>query len=103
MAATAHSPRVADSAEVDALSLALAAAFERDPVLGWLVPEARRRHRLTRFFRLELRHVVLPAGTVWTVEGCVGASLELPPGHWRMSLGTQLAHGPLFLRVFGPR
>jgi ribosomal protein S18 acetylase RimI-like enzyme len=98
------SPRPAPSSEVDALSLALASAFESDPVLGWLTPDRRtRRRRLERFFRLELRHVVLPAGRAWTVDGCPGASLELPPGNWRMSFGTQIAHGPAFTRVFGSR
>jgi GNAT superfamily N-acetyltransferase len=73
-------------------------------VLGWLMPNrARRLGRLERFFGLELRHVVLPAGTAWTVDGIPGASLELPPGKWRMPIGAQVAHGPAFTRVFGSR
>jgi GNAT superfamily N-acetyltransferase len=101
---TAPSPRPATASEVGPLGAALAAAFERDPVFGWLVPRGeRRRRRLERFFELELRHVVLPVGTAWTVDGGAGASLELPPGNWRMSLGTQLAHAPAFGRVFGAR
>jgi GNAT superfamily N-acetyltransferase len=101
---TDRSPRTAAPSETGPLSATLAAAFEHDPVLGWLTPNRRRRRRrLERFFQLELRHVVLPAGRAWTVDGSPGASLELPPNNWRMSIGTQIAHGPAFTRVFGSR
>lgn len=99
-----RSPRAATPSEAGALTATLAAAFEHDPVLGWLIPDRHRRlRRLERFFDLELRHVVLPAGTAWTVDGNAGASLELPPGHWRMPVRAQLAHGPAFTRVFARR
>jgi GNAT superfamily N-acetyltransferase len=98
------SPHTATPSETGLLSVALAAAFENDPVLSWLTPNQRqRRRRLERFFELELRHVVLPAGRAWTVDGSAGASLELPPGNWRMPIGAQIAHGPAFTRVFGAR
>lgn len=99
-----HSPRQAVRAEIETLSVALADAFQDDPVFGWLMPSpARRRLRLVRFFKLELRHVVLPTGRVWTTDGATGASLELPPEAWKLPIGTQLAHGPAFTRVFGAR
>lgn len=86
------------------MSAALAAAFENDPIFSWLIPhDTRRLARLERFFALELRHVVLPAGRVWTTAARDGASLELPPGRWRMPLSAQLTHGPAFLAVFGSR
>lgn len=98
------SPRAASSAEADRLGAALAAAFEDDPVFSWLLPNRQRRlRRLEQFFQLELRHVVFPAGRVWAAEGSAGASLELPPGGWKMPLREQLAHGPAFTRVFGAR
>jgi ribosomal protein S18 acetylase RimI-like enzyme len=101
---TDNSPRTATPSEAGPLSAALAAAFENDPVLSWLTPNRHRRlRRLERFFQLELRHVVLPAGRVWTVDGSAGASLELPPDNWRMPIGAQIAHGPAFTRVFGTR
>jgi GNAT superfamily N-acetyltransferase len=89
-------------AELDRMSAALGAAFEEDPVFEWLIRDgSRRRERLVRFFRLELEHVVLPAGAAWTTDGVAGASLELPPGAWKMPFGVQLAHGREFVRVFG--
>ena len=98
-----RSPREAGPTEVRRLSATLAAAFEEDPIFSWLLPkENQRLPRLVRFFELELRHVVLPVGRVWTESEGVGASLELPPGAWRMPLGAQFAHGPAFLRAFGP-
>lgn len=97
-------PRAAGSAELGELSGTLAAAFEDDPVFGWLLPSDDDRHaRLLRFFTLELRHIVFPAGQVFTADGLGGASLELPPDTWKMPIGQQVAHGPAFLRVFGAR
>jgi GNAT superfamily N-acetyltransferase len=99
-----RSLRRAAPADVDWLSAALASAFEDDPVFGWLMPdESKRLRRLSRFFKLELLHIVLSNGHVWTFAETIGASLELPPGSWRVPLATQLAHGPTFMRVFGAR
>jgi GNAT superfamily N-acetyltransferase len=99
-----RSPRRATPVDVGRLSAGLAAAFEHDPVFGWLMPDdSKRLGRLARFFRLELRHVVLPNGQAWTSADTIGASLELPPGSWRVPLATQLAHGPTFARIFGSR
>jgi GNAT superfamily N-acetyltransferase len=92
----------ASRADVKALTHALAAAFEDDPIFGWLLPDRRRRNdRLLRFFALELEDVVLPSGTVWMSPEGTGACLELPPGAWRMPLRTQALHAPQFAAVFG--
>jgi GNAT superfamily N-acetyltransferase len=90
---------------VPRLARALAAAFEDDPVFGWLIPHSapRRRARLTRFFALELSHLVIPAGAAWTTPALEGAALSLPPGKWRMPVGVTFGHAPAFARVFGHR
>jgi GNAT superfamily N-acetyltransferase len=101
---TDRSPRIGAAHEVEQLSAALAAAFEDDPVFSWvLADQAGRRARLFRFFKLELSHVVLPAGRIWTTDDAAGASLELPPGGWKMPIGVQVRHAPAFTRVFGQR
>ena len=88
----------------DALARSLALAFRDDPVFGWLMPDAGKRlARLDRFFTIELRHVVLPAGRAIVREVDAGVSLELPPGAWRMPFRAQAAHGPAFAGVFGAR
>jgi GNAT superfamily N-acetyltransferase len=101
--AAATSPVIAATpTEVEALSQAIAAAFEDDPVFGWLLPDrGRRADRLRRFFALELGDIVLPSGAAWTTPDLSGASLELPPGGWRMPLRTQALHAPGFVAVFG--
>jgi GNAT superfamily N-acetyltransferase len=94
--------RAATPADVAALAHTLAAAFEDDPIFGWLLPDRRRRHtRLLRFFALEVGDVVLPSGSVWMSPEGSGACLELPPGEWRMPLRTQARHAPQFVAVFG--
>jgi GNAT superfamily N-acetyltransferase len=92
----------ATPSDVAALSQALAAAFEDDPIFGWLLPDAGgRRERLAHFFALEVGDVVLPSGTAWTSTVGAGACLELPPDAWRLPLRTQARHAPGFARVFG--
>jgi GNAT superfamily N-acetyltransferase len=93
--------RAGTSHDVEALSHALAAAFEDDPIFGWLLPDAGRYERLVLFFALEVGDVILPSGTAWTSGDGTGACLELPPGGWRLPLRTQARHAPEFARVFG--
>jgi GNAT superfamily N-acetyltransferase len=94
--------RAAAPADAAALARALAAAFEKDPIFGWLLPDERRRFdKLLRFFALEVGDVVLPSGAAWMPPEASGACLELPPGGWRMPLRTQALHAPQFAAVFG--
>lgn len=77
--------RVATADDVRRLADVLADAFYDDPVFGWMMPdERRRRGRLRRFFAVQVRHVGLAGGSVWTSEDLVGASISTPPGAWRV-------------------
>jgi RimJ/RimL family protein N-acetyltransferase len=94
--------REAGVGELAQLSATLADAFATEPVMQWLIPSQRRKDtRLRRLLALELAHWVFPAGRVLTTDDFRGASLELPPGRWKMTMPLSAAIG--FVRVFGMR
>lgn len=96
-------PRTVREAEVGELaqvSATLADAFATDPIIQWVIPSQRRRDtRLRRLFALEIAHHAFPAGRVLTTDDFRGASLELPPGKWKMTMPLSGAIG--LVRVFG--
>ena len=102
MASATSSVREAGVGESAQVGATLADAFATDPVYGWLFPAQRRRDRgLRRLFAIELSHYVFPAGRVFTTDDFRGASLELPPGRWEMTVPLSAAIG--FVRAFGLR
>jgi GNAT superfamily N-acetyltransferase len=89
--------RQATVEDVHRLRAVLAEAFLDDPVLGWLMPDdSKRLARLRRFFAVELGHLTLPRGRVWTTSDLTGAALSLPPGAWRVPLRATLLEGTAF-------
>ncbi len=89
--------RQATTMDADRLRVVMARAFHDDPILGWLMPNARKRQaRLRRFFGIELRHMALPHGHVWTTSDLTGAALVMPPGKWRAPLRATLLEGGAF-------
>jgi GNAT superfamily N-acetyltransferase len=71
---------LATRADIDALSTVLARAFDDDPLSLYLFGRSGRRRRgLTRFFALQLRHIYLGRGEVWTTADRAGAALWAPP------------------------
>lgn len=89
--------RVATSDDVHRLKDVLADAFYEDPIFSWMMPQDRSRvTRLRRFFAIQLRHVGLPRGRVWTSSDLVGASLSTPPGAWRVPPLAALLQGATF-------
>lgn len=108
-------PRRVRADDVPTLVEVLARAFDDDPVPRWLFRGDRRRRRaLRRFFGVQLRHVYLDHGEVWTTEDRAGAALWAPPGTtrpgWRdmvrlLSLAPALARmggdAPEALRLLG--
>jgi GNAT superfamily N-acetyltransferase len=95
--------RLATANDVPRLKAVMAEAFRDDPILTWLMPDdARRLARLRRFFGVELRHLVLPRGRVWTTNQLSAAALTLPPGAWRVPIHTTLLEGTAFgIHPFG--
>lgn len=89
--------RVATLDDVRRLADVLADAFYEDPVFGWMMPDERSRlGRLRRFFAVQLRHVGLARGRVWTSEDLIGASVSTPPGAWRVPPRAALLLGATF-------
>lgn len=89
--------RQAVKADAARLEVVMASAFHDDPVIGWLMPDASRRPaRLRRFFGIELRHLALSRGCVWTTSDFSAAALVLPPGRWRVPLSATLREGRAF-------
>jgi GNAT superfamily N-acetyltransferase len=76
-----------------------AEAFYDDPIVEWMIPDERsRRRRLRRFFAIELRHIALPRGAVWTSTDLSGAAMSTAPGAWRLPLRAFLLEGATFGR-----
>lgn len=89
--------RVATAEDAPRLKAVLAEAFFEDPVIGWLMPnDNKRRARLRRFFAIELRHMALARGRVWTTSELTGAALSLPPHAWRVPPHATMLEGTVF-------
>lgn len=98
----AADPRRARDADAGALSRLLAAAFQTDPVFGWIArPGRKRAGALEQFFFWLLTSRAIPFGEVWTSEGA--AAVWLPPDVPADSGGflEQLRLLPMFLRLCG--
>lgn len=89
--------RQATAEDIPRLKTVLAEAFYDDPVLGWLMPDERkRRARLRRFYGIELRHMALPHGHIWMTSDLTGVALIMPPGTWRVPPHATLLEGTAF-------
>ncbi len=83
--------RPATAQDIGRLKTVMAEAFFEDPIYGWLMPnDSKRPARLRRYFAIELRHLGLARGRVWTRGDLTGAALSLPPGAWRSPLHITL-------------
>jgi GNAT superfamily N-acetyltransferase len=89
--------RRAAAEDVPRLRVMLAKAFADDPVFGWLMPDdSKREARLRRYFGIDLGHLTLPRGRVWTTSDLTGAALSLPPGKWRVPPHVSMLQGSAF-------
>jgi len=96
--------RPAHLADVPTLVEVLARAFDDDPVPCWLFRGDRRRRRgLRTFFAIQLRHVYLDDGEVWTTDDLAGAAMWAPPGKARPGWRDLLHLLPVVPHLLGLR
>lgn len=99
--------RPARKPDIPALARVLGRAFQDDPVMAWVQPDAeRRKAALPGLFGALARHHFL-AGRASEVavsdDGVAAAALWDPPGRWQQSPREQLAMLPAVLRAFRGR
>lgn len=88
--------RRAGAADVPALVEVLVRAFDDDPIACFLFPAATRRRRgLRTFFSVQLRHMYLDTGEVWTTEDRAGAAIWGSPATGRPGLRELFRLAPL--------
>ena len=90
-------PRVrrAGGGDIPVVAGSLARAFDDDPVLGWVFPDAASRpRRMERFFALAAAATV-EHGEVWMTDDGAGAALWEPPGRRRPPVSTVLRMGAI--------
>src|SRR5487761_597541 len=95
------SPRRATHSDVDRLVAVLSRAFDDDPVACFMFRnEAVRRRALRRFFSLQLRHMFIDHGEVWTTDDLSGAAMWAPPTMPRPRRRDLLRLATLFPALF---
>jgi ribosomal protein S18 acetylase RimI-like enzyme len=101
----ASSVRKATLADVPRLALALASAFQDDPVITWVFPDERRRRAvLPAFMEFRLRRLAFPHDQIWmTGDGAAAAAWLPPPGRGQESRWQRLRLLPPLVRFLGLR
>jgi ribosomal protein S18 acetylase RimI-like enzyme len=88
--------------ELPRVALALARAFEDDPVMSWVFrDESERLARLERAFSLFLRKIWMPPGECYAIDRLFGAALWLPPDEWHLGVADQVRLLPSMIAVTG--
>jgi ribosomal protein S18 acetylase RimI-like enzyme len=95
--------RQVTAADIDAVALTLAKAFEDDPVKLFLTGgKSLAPERTTPFFTA-FQRIQLPHGLVFTTPGLEAASIWAPPGEWKIPITKIVRHSPAFLKLYGVR
>ena len=82
----------------------LAKAFDDDPVMSWLFPDAPSRpKRLAGMFEILMRRHHIVHGEVLVEDSTAGAALWDPPDKWKLPVREQILGMPSLLRVMGSR
>ncbi len=95
--------RAAEAADTAAITGVLCRAFDRDPVMNWVLrQDAARGAAFEWMFQLSMS-LTLPHGCVYTTDDLSAAALWTPPGRWRWRAGwfRQLKETPGFVRAVG--
>ena len=95
--------RRAADADLDAVSLTLAAAFEGYPWTTWTVAADEHLRRLRGLYRLYAQAEGLPYGEIWVTDRCESAAMWMPPGHVGPSDEALDRLAPVIARLFGDR
>lgn len=87
MSPEALATRRGTAVDIDGIVAMLCRAFDDDPVACYLLrTDERRRRGLRRFFTIQLRHMYLGRGEVWTTPDLAGAALWGTPETGRPGL-----------------
>jgi len=95
--------RRAADADLDAVSLTLASAFDGYPWTTWTVAADEHMRRLRGLYRLYAQADGLPYGEIWVTEGCESAAMWMAPGHTGPSDDSLDRLAPVIARLFGDR
>ena len=99
--------RPATRADVRGLAAAMARAFDDDPLMMWIFPDAAmRRRRLPLLFAVLLRRYYLAGrATELVADGdqILGGAMWAPPGQWPPPAWRQLVAVPGMVRALGSR
>ena len=96
--------RPATEAELPAVGRVLAAAFEDDPIWGYLTsPRADWTPRATAWFEADARTRMKGHGEVLVDDELRGAALWASPNHWRGTAGEAVAIALPSIRLFRSR
>jgi GNAT superfamily N-acetyltransferase len=93
--------RKARPVDLERLSVALARAFFDDPVLTWILSDARREEAARRSFALGLSRLWLAQNECYTTAGIVGAAIWDRPDEWKLGVLEQLRLVPSMLSIYG--
>ena len=97
-----EAPYLVRPTETDALASTMAREFEKDPMCAHLLPDDRTRvARMSRAFRLFMKHLYLPNGNSYAIGDTEGGALWMSPGAYPPSALQQLRMLPGLSRVFG--
>jgi GNAT superfamily N-acetyltransferase len=91
-------------ADLQPISTTLARAFQDDPVMTWLLPDAdQRAAHLPGFWTHALGGLHGKHGSFFTTPTFAGAAVWDPPGRWKVGVLQMIRFAPAFVRIFRMR